>query len=134
MKAKTKTCSGCGQPRVIWKNDQGERFCKECWFRKRPGVRLKKTSAKQKLAETLYTDARRVYLTQPGNRHCHGRLTPDCTGGDASLLTIHHMKGRGTHLLDTSTWVPLCPACHRYVELHPDEARDLCLTDSRLAS
>lgn len=35
---------------------------------------------------------------------------------------IHHRKGRGRYLLDTSTWLAVSQAGHRYIHDHPKES------------
>lgn len=34
----------------------------------------------------------------------------------ALATDIHHMRGRGRHFLDESTWLPVCRACHEFIE------------------
>jgi hypothetical protein len=47
--------------------------------------------------------------------------------------TLHHSKGRvGDNLTDVSTFRNLCWPHHKYYEEHPEEARALGITQSRL--
>lgn len=54
--------------------------------------------------------------------------TPDCTGMAEGL---HHMKGRGVHLLNRKYLKRACNACNGYVERHPQYALDHGLSVSR---
>jgi hypothetical protein len=36
MNIKLKTCSGCGEQKPIWKNHEGEKYCKYCWQKHNP--------------------------------------------------------------------------------------------------
>lgn len=54
--------------------------------------------------------------------------TPDCTRIAEGL---HHMKGRGVHLLNRKYLKRACNACNGYVERHPQYALDNGLSVSR---
>lgn len=48
---------------------------------------------------------------------------------------LHHSAGRvGKNLLDVSTFKALCHEHHMYIEVRPELARSLGLTQSRLDS
>lgn len=57
---------------------------------------------------------------------------PDCTHCDPELLTVHHKRGRGPYLLDTTTWLAACMSCHRYIEDHPEIAKENGWSESRM--
>ncbi len=44
---------------------------------------------------------------------------------------VHHMKGRGKYHLDTTTWLSVCRNCHTWIELNPEDAKDLGFSISR---
>lgn len=47
---------------------------------------------------------------------------------------IHHTMGRtGDLFLDYSTWIGVCRHCHTWIETHPNEAKELGLSASRLS-
>lgn len=136
IKPKLKTCSGCGEERHIWKNFEGEKFCKDCWSRKEP-VKFPKQSKlispvsdKRKPLDQLYSKLRKEFLEKIENATCRAKL-PGCLGSTRQDLTIHHTKGRGKYYLDTTTWIPLCMSCHRWVEEHPADAKEMFLSESR---
>lgn len=138
MLAKPKLCSHCKELKPIWKNNQGNRYCRMCWGIVKPSTpsltkrtALKQVSDKQSKLNTLYSIARKEFLSRPGNLCCRAKLVAECTGCSQEL-TIHHSKGRNKFLLDTTTWVPLCILCHMYVETHPAEAKALGYTDTRI--
>ncbi len=55
---------------------------------------------------------------------------PGCT---SRKITLHHARGRlGAFLTDKRYFRSLCQEHHRYVELHPDEAQKLNLSQKRL--
>lgn len=54
-------------------------------------------------------------------------------GCNCATEEVHHSEGRiGDRLLDEKTWRPLCTPHHKWAEAHPEEARKLNLTASRL--
>lgn len=137
IQAKLKTCAACGDEKVIWKNDGGNKYCKDCWYKKSPvkfpkktGV-LKLSSEKRKPLDQLYSKLRKDFLSQPENSTCRAKL-PCCIKTTGLNLTVHHTKGRGKYYLDSTTWIPLCLTCHQWVEEHPALAKELNLSQTRL--
>ncbi len=137
MQVKLKKCSSCNQDKIIWKNFEGNKYCKDCWYskemlkapsNKRP---IKQKSDKQDVLDVLYSKLRREFLEKPENSTCKAKL-PGCLGVFKQNLTVHHTKGRGRYFLDQSTWIPLCLSCHEWVETHPKEAREMNLSGSKL--
>jgi predicted HNH restriction endonuclease len=45
---------------------------------------------------------------------------------------VHHKKGRGKYHLDTSTWLPVCRNCHEWIETHPEDAKELGYSETRI--
>lgn len=131
---KLKKCAGCGEDKSIWKNYLGEKFCKDCWYKKEPinhpkqKQPLKGKSDKRNVLDQLYSKLRKEFLTK--NPYCQAKLQ----GCSAIATDVHHMKGRGVYYLDQSTWIGLCRACHQYIELHPKEAKELGFSDERLTT
>jgi hypothetical protein len=129
---KLKKCAGCGQDKSIWKNYLGEKFCKDCWYKKEPinypkqKTPLKGKSDKRDVLDQLYSKVRKDFLIK--NPYCRAKLQ----GCSAIATDVHHKKGRGLYYLDQNTWLPLCRACHQWIELHPKEAKELGFSDSRL--
>lgn len=137
MQVKLKKCSGCDLDKVIWKNHEGKKYCKNCWHSqeviktpssKRP---IKPKSDKKDVLDVLYSKMRKEFLNEPKNSTCRAKL-PGCMGQFKENLTVHHTKGRGLYYLDKSTWIPLCLSCHEWVETHPKEAREINLSQSKL--
>lgn len=60
---------------------------------------------------------------------------PNCEypGCNAQTEHCHHKRGRGKYYLIESTWCPLCAEHHRIVENFPDHAKEIGLSESRLA-
>lgn len=139
MLAKKKTCSKCGELRVIWKNHSGNRYCQACWklelpkssYSNKPTARKKpipKASPKRRIQETLYSRSRKVFI----NNHpkCEANLPQVCT---KISTDVHHMKGRvGSLFLDERYWLSVCRGCHYWIEMRPEEAKLLGFSISRL--
>jgi len=94
-------------------------------------TKIKNKSKKLSAQDKIYSKLRKEFLELPENCGCRAVL-PGCTLTKG--LTVHHKKGRGIYYLDTSTWVTLCLPCHQYIETHPDLAKMLGFSESRLKS
>lgn len=53
-------------------------------------------------------------------------------GCELPATDVHHGRGRGIYFLDVTTWKGLCREHHSHIETHPDEAKELNLSASRL--
>ena len=78
MKIKLKTCSGCGEEKPIWKNHEGDKYCKYCWQIHNPKNKdkaknpikiadVKKSKPRQKskrreAEDLVYSQLRKVFL------------------------------------------------------------------------
>lgn len=90
---------------------------------------IKKMSDKRTVENETYLLLRKAFLL----RH------PDCIGkfvGCSGVAnTVHHSRGRiGALLCDIRYFKGLCMSCHTYVETHPNEAKELGLSESRLSN
>jgi transposase len=132
MISKPKQCAGCGDQKPIWKNHMGEKYCKDCWYKKAPvkfptqKKLINPKSDKQAVLDQLYTKLRVAFLTK--YPYCQARLD-DCT---AISTDVHHKKGRGQHYLEQETWLSVCRTCHDWIEKHPVEAKELGFSINRL--
>lgn len=141
MKSKAKLCAGCNQPKIIWKNIGGKKYCQQCSIgvaklddRAKPAKAvpsrssgIKRVSDKKAKLDIAYSVLRKRYLLDHPN--CMARL-PDCT---LKSTDIHHMMGKvGLLYLDDTQFVALCRVCHQKIELSPDLAKALNLSKSRL--
>jgi hypothetical protein len=137
MQVKLKQCAGCNLDKVIWKNYEGNKYCKDCWYNsqttKTPSNKkpIKPKSDKKDVLDVLYSKMRKEFLNEPKNATCRAKL-PGCMGQFKENLTVHHTKGRGLYYLDKTTWIPLCLSCHEWVETHPKEAREMNLSLTKL--
>jgi len=123
---KLKICCACEQPSVIWKNDGGNRYCRNCWYKKNP-VKIAKKSEKQKVKDESYKLINKAYLIK--NPICAAKL-PGCLGKSSQ---VHHKKGRiGDLLIDTKYFLAVCMHCHQVIENNPELAKKLNLSESRL--
>lgn len=140
LKPKLKHCDGpCQTDKVIWKNHDGKRYCRNCWQRVKPEGKqtsftvrqpspISRTSDKRAREERLYHTARKVFLDQ--HPVCGMNIAGICT---IKATDVQHLKGRGKYYLDQTTWLQACRACHSYAELHPEEAKENGWAESRLS-
>jgi hypothetical protein len=142
-----KKCDSCGNDRVIWKNERGNRYCKACWAYlnkdnvrqakqskplkrtplKRSTTPIRKRSKKRASQENVYSRLRKEFLLS--SHTCQAKL-PNCTH---TSTDVHHMRGRvGDLLTDTTHWLSVCRSCHNWIELNPKEAKKLGFSKDRL--
>lgn len=143
MTPKKKPCDGCGNDRMIWKNHQGKRFCKQCWSAhsaaSKPTIKANKSlprpsqkriaprSKKRIKEEKEYSDKRKPFLIN--HPLCQAHLPGICTQHSAD---VHHMAGRiGSLYLDEEHWLAVCRSCHMWIETHPREAREMGFSKSK---
>lgn len=131
---KLKKCNGCGLDKPIWKSHGKEKYCKECWYTKSPPKTLVKQrspinriSEKRKVEMSIYDKRRLAFLALHSN--CQASLD----GCSVKATDIHHKAGRvGDDYLNISKWLAVCRSCHSWIETHPEDAKTLGLSESRL--
>lgn len=133
IQVKKKICSSCETEQIIWKNHNGNKYCRQCWLKnhstplpKKLPTPIKAKSDKISALDQLYTVARKKFLEQHSG--CEARLS-GCT---LNATDVHHKKGRGQYYLDKETWLAVCRSCHTWIELHPIEAKELNFSTNRL--
>jgi hypothetical protein len=134
LQPKKKICCVCETEQYIWKNDKGNKYCKQCWLKgplskkyiPSTPKKIKAKSDKMAALDQLYSVLRNKFLSQ--HPTCKARLT----GCSMVATDVHHTRGRGKYYLDIVTWLPLCRSCHSYIELHPNEAKELGFSLNRL--
>lgn len=137
IKIKLKLCAGCNQPKHIWKNVDGMKYCKSCYGKLGTGVakkpkptvaRIPIYSSKRAKQNAIYSVMRIKFL----NDHpmCHAHLDARCT---QKSTEVHHKAGRVEDLLlDMRYWLPTCNHCHKWIEMHPEQAKEMGLSTDRL--
>lgn len=60
--------------------------------------------------------------------YCQARLL-GCTQNSTD---VHHKAGRGEHHNVISSWLAVCRSCHNWIELHPEESKELGFSELRL--
>ena len=89
--------------------------------------KIPKVSQKMKVRNLQYQVLRIEFLGKKENQICPITKT--------KTTDIHHKKGRiGSLLLDTRYWVALSREGHKYVEEHPDWAKENGYSLSRLSN
>jgi|TARA_B110000908_G_C10150040_1_gene400878 hypothetical protein len=77
------------------------------------------------VADAAYTILRRKFMEK--KPMCEASL-PNC---NKSSTDVHHMKGRGLHHLEVSTWLSVCRQCHAWIEENPKKAIELGYSQTR---
>jgi len=137
IKPKKKLCIGCDSLQYIWKNQGGNRYCKDCsntgvakLGKSKPKSKQKPISprsSKRAKEEVLYSTMRVIFLKQ------HSTCQANVLGCANKATEIHHKVGRiGKLLLDTTQWLAICRTCHQWVENNPTDAKELGLSGARL--
>jgi len=136
IKKTKKLCDGCREPKYIWKNSGGKRYCQQCWSahsvaQPKPTARQEKLpprSLKRIIEDKKYSKLRKVFLVQ--HPMCQAHLPGICAGASCQ---VHHMAGRiGELYLDTTKWLAVCHHCHVWIEQHPEEAKAAGFSLNRL--
>lgn len=94
----------------------------------KPTKPINKISKKLSKELVVYNGKRIIFLSE--NKECFAKFN-GCYG-DAT--DVHHSRGMGRYLNDTTTWLPLCRSCHNYIETHPKEAKEKGYSRSRLGA
>ncbi len=124
---KLKKCAGCSTFKHIWKSHGKEKYCKECWYSIEKPKSISPVSKKKRVEMDEYGKKRTAFLAL--HSQCQAKLS-DCTGKSTD---VHHKKGRiGDDYLNMSTWLAVCRNCHTWIETHPEDAKTLGLSESRL--
>ena len=132
MQPKKKLCNACGELKYIWKNSEGNRYCKYCWqkkssseqndygFKKRKPIAPR--SKKRASEDRVYSKLRKDYFYY--HPTCQINVPGICT---TKATDIHHSyagANRSKYYLITTTWFSCCRACHDHVHANPKWARD----------
>lgn len=62
---------------------------------------------------------------------CEAAIHEAGCNGELPALEIHHKRGRGPYLNDTSTFLGVCSKCHGYIESHPKWAKEEGLSERK---
>lgn len=131
-----KTCNGCAEQKVIWKNHEGGKYCQYCWqaikfkkegFKPRIQKQIPAKSKKRAELDKIYSQLRKLYFVD--HPMCEAALPGKCQG---EACDIHHKKGRGKYYLVVDTWMAVCRECHQWIELHPPEATEMGFRESKI--
>lgn len=135
IQRKKKKCLGCGKESYLF----GKQLCQYCYNKEQikqkklkllePKKKKSLTKEDRKLAAKrnyAYKKARIHFLESKD--HCEVAL-PDCLVPypvyDKSELQVHHKRGRIDDLLtDERYFLCVCGNCHRYIEDHPQWAKE----------
>lgn len=140
IQPKLKICYGCELPKIIWKNKDGHKYCKFCFFRLFPGTSALRTKSVSTIKSTKpiakisknRIEALKIYRRK---RDKFFEENPVCMfpGCSSRKITLHHGRGRvGSFLTDKRWFKSLCWPHHKYCEENPSEAIKLNLSYKRL--
>jgi len=124
-----KTCQHTGCAYKVW----GKGFCKNHqWERTDRKPRkitvskpIKPMSKKLSSERVIYRKLRIEFLARIENMFC--AVYPDLRSDQ-----VHHMRGRGKYLNDTSTWLAVSGEGHAWIEANPKLSKERGFTKSRL--
>lgn len=120
-----KKCLDCNKPYVFSKG-----LCQYCWKIKF-GKPIKKVSDKQSTRNDEYKIVRDEFMLE--HPICQANINNSNTRCSKNSTDCHHMAGKvGGLYLDKSNFLAVCRACHGYIELHPNEAKELGFSKNRL--
>lgn len=133
---KAKRCSICHKEfPSLWRSKPPS--CQQCTMREKASQRGYKVPIKQKQRINSISDkqaklnkAYSVLATQFKKDNPYCQVKQQCQG--APISDVHHKKGRGKHLLDSSTWLATCRKCHTWLHDNDAEAREKGFIQSRL--
>ena len=137
---KCKICGTKFEPKLFLQKHCNNDICKDKWrklvleekkqldnnfiSKYRP---IKKVSDKKALQDIIYKSERIKFLMLPENKICP--ITKQAT------TDVHHKRGRlGDLYLDKRYWVALSREGHKYVEEHPEWAKENGYSLSRLSN
>ena len=86
---------------------------------KKKGRGIPAMSEKRREDIKVYTQLRKKFLKE--NPMCEA----GAYGCTKRATQVHHTRKRGKHYLDEATFMPTCANCHRWIEEHKDQAREL---------
>lgn len=119
-----KICAVDGCDHRVW----GKGYCarhQHLRTDKKPKKRKPYSDKRQQLNRLYDAEARQYRKEYP---EC-AINSPNCTG---KTQGVHHVKGRGKHLMDKQFWKPACNPCNVYVEDHHEWAVENGHKKSRL--
>ena len=113
MVVKLKECFNCKKLKLIYKNKEGKKYCKQCFFSLFGWTKIKPVSKKQQTRLQKYMILRNQYLLEH----------PICEVCNSAASTeIHHKSKRvGDNLF--KDFLATCRTCHVYIEEHPAIAK-----------
>lgn len=77
--------------------------------------------SKKRMAENRIYAVQRVEFLE-NHPCCEVGRKDICTG---RATQVHHVKKRGKHYTDASTFMAVCPSCHQWITDHQGQARVL---------
>ena len=129
MLQKKKLCAGCGEITYIWKNIEGERYCKWCCNQKEPPKPKKQKyytinpkSEKRKAQDIVYNQLRKKFLTDHPYCMIHGK---GCTGQATEIHHSYSGADREKYYLDTRTWFAVCRVDHDAIHANTIQSKEL---------
>ena len=121
IQVKKKICDGCETEQLIWKNHNGNKYCRQCWLRdnsaplpKKLPKPIKPKSDKKSIQDQLYSVLRNKFFQNDNNKSCKARLK-DCTLVASDVHHLYSGNSRSEYYLDIKEWIPVCRNCHSLI-------------------
>jgi hypothetical protein len=142
MIPKPKICGRCGFLRPPWKRIGRKVYCVTCCSaldmlekleippeiphgREYCRKQAKRENTREERKHN-YSKIRREYIEKHPTCEAHLRK---CTH---VATDVHHKKGRGKYIVDTTKFLAVCRSCHDWIHSHPKIAMAMGLSESRL--
>lgn len=141
IKRKLKPCGICGDPKYLWVSQPP--MCREC----NDMLKAIKVSVIEDMKPIKANKPKRIRIAacsktryselakyrRVRDRYFKDHPVCEYIGCNSQDVTLHHMRGRlGSLLTDKRYFKSLCLPHHQFVELHPDQAKQMGLSQSRL--
>ena len=84
---------------------------------------IRKQSVRREDENKVYLQLREIFLKKPENKYCP--VMQQLKNKKVETTDVHHKKGKiGKLLIDTKYWIALSREGHKYVEEHPNWAKE----------
>lgn len=130
IQVKKKICNSCETEQIIWKNHEGNKYCRQCWLKdhstplpKKLPKPIKPKSDKKSIQDQLYTVLRNKFFQDDNNKACKARLQ-ECTLLASDVHHLYSGSSRSENYLNVKEWMPVCRNCHSKIhdQLTKEEA------------
>lgn len=136
MLNKKKICNQCQKLKYVWKSINGKPHCQKCAMsvskskkiiNTKQYIKINNKSSTQVKLDAAYKVLRDIFIKN--HPMCQVNILGVCT---LKSTDVHHSRGKGEYLCDTTTFIPTCRACHTWIHENNKKAQVLGFIKSRL--